>query len=309
MFLHNTIMKAAIAVVVILLTVQVCYGKSSPSEDEVLLELFCRGIYVLPCPDTTEIGDRAGRLRFYHVPKSNCSVKLTTPSNCNSKSAIYLHVPVSYLGESQTVRIYERIDGKSTLVKQIPGGKSYNMPNNAIESIAQLVSSYQKAPSLTINMDLGPERKENPYHEIIFDYTVLTQKPKPDEVLCQALKGYIPRNILCDASDTMRVSCPEAYMSRTDPNSVMSVQSCDASEDPVIDAIGDPPVTPSVTKKITPSKPPTKATKIAPATSKTSKRRGTGKTSAPKTAARQRIPEEPIAVSMSNATHGELSVG
>ncbi|XP_055354983.1 uncharacterized protein LOC129600476 isoform X2 [Paramacrobiotus metropolitanus] len=209
-----------------------CNAVKIPSDNEVRLEKFCGGTYILPCPESTEADRRAGRLGFLHVPKRNCSVVLAMPSDCTTESAIYLHIPVSYIGQNQTLEIFETKDDQLELIKQIPGGEILNIPNSPFLSVAQVRSRYDRTPSLTIFIGGGPQQKDNPYHEIWMDYTLLTSESSklPNEALCEALEGYIPKAIMCNDADTGRVSCPEAYVERLDPNSVLEVQRCDEQD-------------------------------------------------------------------------------
>ncbi|XP_055354737.1 uncharacterized protein LOC129600286 [Paramacrobiotus metropolitanus] len=209
-----------------------CNAVKMPLDNEVRLENFCGGTYVLPCPDSSEPDRRVGRLRFLQVPKINCSVALTMPSGCRTESAIYLHIPVSYIGDNQGLEIFETMEGHHELIKQISGGKILNIPNSPFLSVAQVRSRYDRTPSLTIFIGGGPQQKDNPFHEIWLDYTLLTTESSKlsNEVLCEALEGYIPKAIMCNDADTDRVSCPDAYVERLDPNSVLEVQPCDPED-------------------------------------------------------------------------------
>ncbi|XP_055333864.1 uncharacterized protein LOC129585267 isoform X2 [Paramacrobiotus metropolitanus] len=212
--------------VILLLNVTMNAIFCSAERHEVILEHYCKTAYVLPCPDSGDPALRAGRLRFQNVPKLNCTVEVTTPSNCTTLSAIYLHIPVSNLDKTHTIRVYDSSEWKQPLLKIIPGGISPNLPKTTLASVAHVLSRYHKVPALKITMDLGPRRKDNPHHQFGFDYTILTMNQKLNEIYCKALEGYIPRAIMCNQDASARVTCPDEYTQHTGISSVKRVQPC-----------------------------------------------------------------------------------
>ncbi|XP_055349774.1 uncharacterized protein LOC129596501 [Paramacrobiotus metropolitanus] len=191
------------------------FGVYYPTVD---LQMWCGKNFTVSCPST--LNGRAGTLRLSPPPDYNCQVNFTLESNCGFSSdryAIYFNIrkfdlPSSSGVNQDTMMIYEQQlpwPFTPTLVKQLSGYQTA-MTNPA--SVAQLLSSYSRRPSLTIQYLRQATTAPVYGHELLIDYVIVEESSTVGNTYCSALYGYVNDDYICDHDGgNDRCNCPYTY--------------------------------------------------------------------------------------------------
>ncbi|XP_055349990.1 uncharacterized protein LOC129596682 [Paramacrobiotus metropolitanus] len=179
-------------------------------QKEVLLESTCNKTLMLHCPTFSHMEHRAARLKFNSLPLESCAVVLQMPTNCRTRSSIYLNFPACHLRTSQTIQVFERTHGNRKLIKRLNGNFATTSKWN-LHSVAHIVSAIHRSPSLEIVLHNKPHLQSFiKYETVLIDMTIISQDAFDRGIMhCPSLKGYVPKR-LCERDQT-RITCPHIY--------------------------------------------------------------------------------------------------
>ncbi|XP_055348573.1 uncharacterized protein LOC129595553 [Paramacrobiotus metropolitanus] len=172
------------------------------------LEDYCGRTLEINCPYSY---GEAGTLRFLRIPGTACKVTVTLSSSSCGLSyeyfAIYLNIRSLYTPENSRMEIYDTSSIR-TLGKSWNGG--YTPQNSNPTSAGQYLSKYARQPEISIEFTPSLDNTPAFYHEVVFEYVILSDTSSDSNARCSALNGYVSDNYICD-TDNDRCNCPYAY--------------------------------------------------------------------------------------------------
>jgi hypothetical protein len=221
-----SIMKFFVEVLVAVSCIGIAHGFYYSTTN---LESYCGSTLQLGCPYSyVDTYKRAGTLRFWNLPTSNCTVSVMIARYCSNTAAMYFNIKKSVLPVNATIEIYENVTYSTagSLVKVISGGTQQSHVNPT--SVSQLLSSYNSAPLFTIKLTTDGSR--NSSYEVIFDFVTLLKTSSSAQTYCSALGGYILTDAMdCNTADD-RVTCPYSYHTSVYANPATALQGCALSD-------------------------------------------------------------------------------